>query len=114
MTADVKLSEGQRQAIRLAMTSPILILTGGPGCGKTYATAMIVKLWEAIGRNLKLAAPTGVFLESQQNSDFNLILICYLHYKFYLSMLFGGNAFDYKQCHRNQQGSGFFPTRSPS
>ena len=57
--AEVKLSEGQRQAIKVAMTSPILILTGGPGCGKTYATATIVKLWGAMHKNMKLAAPTG-------------------------------------------------------
>ena len=55
----MKLSQGQRQAIKVAMTSPILILTGGPGCGKTYVTANIVKLWSAMNKNMKLAAPTG-------------------------------------------------------
>ena len=54
-----KLSDGQREAVVVASQAPILILTGGPGCGKTYATAAIVKLWLALRREVKLAAPTG-------------------------------------------------------
>ena len=60
--ADRKLSQGQREALVQASKSPLLILTGGPGCGKTVATAQIVKLWRAQRRELGLAAPTGVFL----------------------------------------------------
>ena len=55
----VELSDGQREAVLVASQAPILILTGGPGCGKTYATATIVKLWRLLRREVKLAAPTG-------------------------------------------------------
>lgn len=58
----IKLSEGQKEAIMIASKAPIMILTGGPGCGKTYTTATIVKLWCAMKRETKLAAPTGRFL----------------------------------------------------
>lgn len=58
----VQLSEGQRKAIREAANAPVMVLTGGPGCGKTFATATIVKLWRAMGRGssqVALCAPTG-------------------------------------------------------
>ena len=55
----MKLSQGQRAAVQAASNAPILVLTGGPGCGKTYTTATIVKLWSAMNKHVKLAAPTG-------------------------------------------------------
>lgn len=61
-SAEVKLSEGQRRAIQQAANAPVMVLTGGPGCGKTFATATIVKLWRAMGRGankVALCAPTG-------------------------------------------------------
>ena len=60
--AEVKLSEGQRRAIQQAANAPVMVLTGGPGCGKTFATATVVKLWRAMGRGankVALCAPTG-------------------------------------------------------
>jgi exodeoxyribonuclease V alpha subunit len=36
-----------------------MILTGGPGCGKTFCTRTIVALWQALGLKIALAAPTG-------------------------------------------------------
>jgi len=45
--------------VKEATTAPVLILTGGPGCGKTSTVAAIVKLWGAMNRDMKLAAPTG-------------------------------------------------------
>jgi len=62
--AEVKLSDGQREAIRQAANAPIMVLTGGPGCGKTFATATIVKLWRAMsrGHRIALCAPTGAAL----------------------------------------------------
>jgi exodeoxyribonuclease V alpha subunit len=35
------------------------VLTGGPGCGKTFTTKTIVALWRAMGKSIVLAAPTG-------------------------------------------------------
>ncbi|MEA5554319.1 AAA family ATPase, partial [Anabaena cylindrica UHCC 0172] len=42
-----------------AAYSPIMILTGGPGVGKTFTTHTIVSLWKAMGKSIALAAPTG-------------------------------------------------------
>lgn len=56
------LSAGQREAIRQAADAPVMVLTGGPGCGKTFATATIVKLWRAMSgkrTRISLCAPTG-------------------------------------------------------
>lgn len=56
---EITLSAQQREAVELAARSRILILTGGPGCGKTFTTRTIVALWKAMGKTLALAAPTG-------------------------------------------------------
>ncbi|MBW4464043.1 MAG: ATP-dependent RecD-like DNA helicase [Pegethrix bostrychoides GSE-TBD4-15B] len=53
------LSEQQRQAVELAASSRVLILTGGPGTGKTTTTKTIVALWKAMGKTIALASPTG-------------------------------------------------------
>ena len=59
---DMDLSEGQRAAVLRASTAPLVVLTGGPGCGKTFATRAIVELWAAQGKHVRLAAPTGAAL----------------------------------------------------
>jgi len=56
---DITLSQEQRHAVELAATSRLLVLTGGPGCGKTFTTRTIVDLWRAMGKSILLAAPTG-------------------------------------------------------
>lgn len=53
------LSAEQRRAVELAASSRLLVLTGGPGTGKTFATRTIVALWRAMGKTILLAAPTG-------------------------------------------------------
>ncbi|MBN3957689.1 ATP-dependent RecD-like DNA helicase [Nostoc sp. NMS8] len=55
----IQLSEQQRQAVETAVYSKIMILTGGPGVGKTFTTHTIVSLWKAMGKSIALAAPTG-------------------------------------------------------
>jgi exodeoxyribonuclease V alpha subunit len=55
----IVLSAEQRRAVELAASSRILVLTGGPGCGKTFTTRTIVALWRAMGKSILLAAPTG-------------------------------------------------------
>ena len=55
----LKLSTEQQQAVELAATSRVAILTGGPGTGKTFTTRTIVALWQAMGKTIALAAPTG-------------------------------------------------------
>ena len=53
------LSPEQQAAVRQALSEPILILTGGPGTGKTTTTRAIVAGFEKLGRRLQLASPTG-------------------------------------------------------
>ncbi|ELR97404.1 ATP-dependent RecD-like DNA helicase [Gloeocapsa sp. PCC 73106] len=43
----------------MAASQTVMILTGGPGCGKTFTTKTIVALWKAMGKKIGLAAPTG-------------------------------------------------------
>ena len=49
----------QRQAVELAARRGVLILTGGPGTGKTTAVRGIVALFRKMGLDIVLAAPTG-------------------------------------------------------
>ncbi|MBD2536080.1 AAA family ATPase [Nostoc flagelliforme FACHB-838] len=56
---EIQLSEQQRQAVETAAYSKIMILTGGPGVGKTFTTHTIVSLWKAMGKSIAMAAPTG-------------------------------------------------------
>lgn len=51
--------EIQAAAIRQAATSKVMILTGGPGTGKTTTTQGIIAAFRAYGLNILLAAPTG-------------------------------------------------------
>jgi exodeoxyribonuclease V alpha subunit len=53
------LSLQQRQAVEMAASQRVLILTGGPGTGKTFTTRTIVALWKAMGKTIALASPTG-------------------------------------------------------
>lgn len=56
---EITISTEQRRAVELAASSRLLVLTGGPGCGKTFTTRTIVALWRAMGKSILLAAPTG-------------------------------------------------------
>ena len=53
------LAESQIAAIRLALLSKILVVTGGPGVGKTTIVNSILRILAAKGANLLLCAPTG-------------------------------------------------------
>ncbi len=46
-------------AVRRALSESVLVLTGGPGCGKTFTTNFIVQALEKLGRRIQIAAPTG-------------------------------------------------------
>ena len=52
-------NDRQRLAIKLAVEKGILILTGGPGTGKTTTLRGILKVFESQGLEVTLAAPTG-------------------------------------------------------
>ena len=49
----------QRRAVELAAEQELLILTGGPGTGKTTSVRAILTLFERMGLDVLLAAPTG-------------------------------------------------------
>ena len=55
----IRLSEEQKEAIHLAAKNSLLIITGGPGCGKTTVVRTIAQLFRRAGLRIKLAAPTG-------------------------------------------------------
>ena len=49
----------QRQAVALAAKAGVMLLTGGPGTGKTTTVRGIVALFQKMGLSIVLAAPTG-------------------------------------------------------
>ena len=53
------LAPEQEQAVRLALTERVAVLTGGPGCGKSFTVRSIVTLAKAKRAKIVLAAPTG-------------------------------------------------------
>ncbi|MDR0966333.1 MAG: ATP-dependent RecD-like DNA helicase [Myxococcales bacterium] len=55
----IELADAQRDAIRRAIDSKILVITGGPGTGKTTLVNGIIRILEKKGVRIRLAAPTG-------------------------------------------------------
>ena len=53
------LAESQTAAIRLALSSKVMVITGGPGVGKTTIVNSILCILSVKGVNLILCAPTG-------------------------------------------------------
>jgi exodeoxyribonuclease V alpha subunit len=53
------LAPGQQQAVKLALTSKVAVLTGGPGCGKSFTVRSVVELATAKQAAILLVAPTG-------------------------------------------------------
>ncbi|WP_327323697.1 ATP-dependent RecD-like DNA helicase [Streptomyces sp. NBC_01210] len=54
-----ELAPEQEAAVRLALTKKVAVLTGGPGCGKSFTVRSIVELARARKAKVVLAAPTG-------------------------------------------------------
>ncbi|WP_372451875.1 SF1B family DNA helicase RecD2 [Catellatospora tritici] len=54
-----ELAPEQEQAVRLALTEKVAVLTGGPGCGKSFTVRSVVELARAKRAKIVLAAPTG-------------------------------------------------------
>ena len=55
----IALSDEQAHAVEQIVQHRFSVLTGGPGCGKTTTTLVIVRLLEAMKKRVLLAAPTG-------------------------------------------------------
>ncbi|MCP9958964.1 SF1B family DNA helicase RecD2 [Streptomyces sudanensis] len=54
-----ELAPEQEAAVRLALTRKVAVLTGGPGCGKSFTVRSVVELARAKKAKVLLAAPTG-------------------------------------------------------
>ena len=55
----IKLAAKQRQALYLALHSGVMVLTGGPGTGKTTIVRALISILDSVGEKVVLAAPTG-------------------------------------------------------
>jgi exodeoxyribonuclease V alpha subunit len=53
------LAPGQQEAVKLALTRKVAVLTGGPGCGKSFTVRSVVELATAKHASVVLVAPTG-------------------------------------------------------
>ncbi|CAN3985951.1 SF1B family DNA helicase RecD2 [Kitasatospora purpeofusca] len=58
-TRNLRLAPAQEAAVRMALGEPVSVLTGGPGCGKSFTVRTVVDVVEAAGGRVALAAPTG-------------------------------------------------------
>jgi len=58
-TAGIRYDDVQKEAIRTAAKSKVMVLTGGPGTGKTTTVKGIIDVYQAAGAKILLAAPTG-------------------------------------------------------
>ncbi|HEY2746015.1 MAG TPA: ATP-dependent RecD-like DNA helicase [Polyangia bacterium] len=54
-----RLSDGQKRAIASCGEAGVVVITGGPGTGKTTVVRALVQTWEQAKRRVMLAAPTG-------------------------------------------------------
>ncbi|GAH23622.1 unnamed protein product, partial [marine sediment metagenome] len=52
-------AEEQKDAINKVLLNRVLVLTGGPGTGKTTTTLGLIELFEELKLKIVLAAPTG-------------------------------------------------------
>jgi len=55
----ITLAEKQKEAIKSAIENKVMVITGGPGTGKTTIINAILKIFSRIGVQILLAAPTG-------------------------------------------------------
>ena len=55
----IKFANKQREAIKESIENGVVVITGGPGTGKTTTINAIIKIFENQGLTVKLAAPTG-------------------------------------------------------
>ncbi len=58
-TSSIELDEEQLRAVRMSARYGLLLVTGGPGTGKTTAMREIIRYFEGEGLTIALAAPTG-------------------------------------------------------
>jgi len=65
----LRLAEKQAEAVSLAVSNKILVITGGPGTGKTTIIRAIISIFQALGARVLLAAPTGRAAKRMQEAS---------------------------------------------
>ncbi|HAA64545.1 MAG TPA: ATP-dependent RecD-like DNA helicase, partial [Thermoanaerobacter sp.] len=55
----ILLAENQKLAVEEAVKNSVVVITGGPGTGKTTIINCIIRIFEKAGKKVALAAPTG-------------------------------------------------------
>ena len=55
----IRLDDQQKAAVRQALTEGVLVVTGGPGTGKTTTINLMIQCFQAEDMDIVLAAPTG-------------------------------------------------------
>jgi exodeoxyribonuclease V alpha subunit len=55
----VEITETQKMAIKRSTTTGVMVLTGGPGTGKTFTVGAMVEMYESLGKTVVLCSPTG-------------------------------------------------------
>ncbi|MFC1968351.1 ATP-dependent RecD-like DNA helicase [Chloroflexota bacterium] len=55
----IELAEMQKEALRKAITGKVMVITGGPGTGKTTLVNSLIKILGKEGQRIALASPTG-------------------------------------------------------
>ncbi|MBP1736847.1 MAG: RecD-like helicase YrrC [Oscillospiraceae bacterium] len=55
----ISYADSQRDAVRIAASRQVMLLSGGPGTGKTTSLRGVLRLFETLGLETALAAPTG-------------------------------------------------------
>lgn len=55
----IKLAPQQKKAVYQALENGVMVLTGGPGTGKTTVVKALISLFDSVGEKVVLAAPTG-------------------------------------------------------
>lgn len=58
-SSGISYDEKQREAVNLALSYGFLVITGGPGTGKTTTLNAIIELYDRLNMNVMVAAPTG-------------------------------------------------------
>jgi exodeoxyribonuclease V alpha subunit len=59
LTAEITLEPTQREAVQTALANQVMVITGGPGTGKSTITKIILSVLDSAGLEPALCAPTG-------------------------------------------------------
>ncbi|MCF8044948.1 MAG: ATP-dependent RecD-like DNA helicase [Desulfarculaceae bacterium] len=66
----IRLADKQKEAVKAALSEKILVITGGPGTGKTTIINAIIKIYSRLQPDILLAAPTGRAAKKMSEATF--------------------------------------------